>query len=73
MTGIAAKVTVSAPATVRLSLRAPQQVVGVATRKLANAGTTTVRVRLRAKALRALRATKRIRLVLRAARRARLR
>ena len=62
--GLGARVTISAPATVRLSVRVAgkkKRFAGVVTRKLANAGTTTVRVRLRAGALRSAK-----RLVLRA-------
>ena len=50
----AARVTISAPATVRLSVRVAgkkKRFAGVITRKLENAGTTTVRVRMRAGAV----------------------
>ena len=62
--GLGARVTISAPATVRLSVRVAgkkKRFAGVLTRKLANAGTTTIRVRLRPGALRSAK-----RLVLRA-------
>ncbi len=52
--GLAARVTISAPATVRLSVRVAgkkKRFAGVITRKLENAGTTTVRVRMRAGAV----------------------
>jgi hypothetical protein len=64
--GIGAKVTVSAPATVRFTLRlaGAKRVVGAAARKLHNAGTSTVHIRLRANALRGV--TNRFGLVLRA-------
>jgi hypothetical protein len=48
--GLGARVTISAPATVRLSVRVAgkKRFAGTVTRRLDNAGTTTVRVRLRA-------------------------
>jgi hypothetical protein len=52
--GLGVRVTVGAPATVRLSVRVAgkkKRYAGVLTRKLGNAGTTTVRVRLRARAV----------------------
>lgn len=51
--GLRARITVSAPATVRLSVRVAgtKRFAGTATRKLTNAGTTTVHLRLRAQAL----------------------
>ena len=48
--GLRARVTISAPATVRLSVRVAgkkKRFVGTVTRKLENAGATTLRVRLR--------------------------
>jgi hypothetical protein len=48
--GLRARVTISAPASVRLSVRVAgkkKRFAGVVTRRLDNAGTTTVRVRLR--------------------------
>jgi hypothetical protein len=62
--GLGARVTISAPATVRLSVRVAgkkKRFAGTVTRALANAGTTTVRVRLRSAVLRSAK-----RLVLRA-------
>jgi hypothetical protein len=52
--GVRVRVTVSAPATVRLSARLAgnQRFAGSVKRELANAGTTTVRVDLRGPALR---------------------
>lgn len=51
--GLRVAVTVSAPATVRITVRGPKKrVAGAVTRKLVNAGTTTVRVRLRGAAVR---------------------
>jgi hypothetical protein len=51
--GLRVAVTISAPATVRISVRGPKKrVAGAVTRRLVNAGTTTVRVRLRGAVLR---------------------
>jgi hypothetical protein len=52
--GLRARITVSAPATVRLSVRVAgtKRFAAVTTRRLTDAGTTTITVRLRARALR---------------------
>ncbi len=73
--GAGARLTVSAPATVRLTLRLSAETARAAglrrtvvtvTRGLADAGTSPVRLRLAPKTVRALRPLRRLRLVLRA-------